>query len=283
MTINEWLGYGVKLVAEIGANHQGQPELAHRLVSMAARFGVDCVKGQVRTLDEHPEWEERPYVGPQSFGATYQAHREALELPLETHLNLRHAAHAAGIDYSVSVWDAPAAEAVLGVGGWSWLKVPSACLCDLDLHRVLAASGVPTVVSTGMATRDEIAAAVACYPEGGKPLILVCTSSYPCAPRDVHLSRYRTLNDWSPHGVGISGHWPGVQIDAAAVAMGYRLIERHITLDRTMRGTDHAASLGPRGVETWVRDVRVVEAAMGSEAIGPLRCEAAARAKLKGE
>ncbi len=283
MRIEEWLGDRCKLVAEIGANHQGVPEVAHRLVTMAARAGVDCCKGQMRDLAAHPEWKAQPYVGPQSFGATYYEHRAALELPLDVHLNLRHAASAAGCDYGVSVWDARSARRVVESGGWTWVKIPSAALTDHELSRALCDSDLLVILSTGMSTEREVDDATGILDAGaaGRYMLLLCTSAYPCANEDVHLSRLETLAEYGVP-VGVSGHWPGIQIDAAAVEAGARLIERHVTLDRTMRGTDHAASLGPRGVETWVRDVRAVEAARGTPGLRVLPCEVAARAKLRG-
>lgn len=283
--IEEWLGDRVVLCGEMGCNHQGQPEIAHSTLVMAHKFGLDLVKGQVRDLDSHPDWKDQCYNGPASFGETYWEHRQALELPIEAHLNLRHAARARGMDYSVSVWDVRAARRVVAVAGWHWLKVPSACLTDLELIETLIDSDTVLVVSTGMSTRMEIDNAVALLERkaAGRYMLLVCTSTYPCRNEDVHLRRLETMREAYGVPIGISGHWPGVQIDAAAVALGARMIERHITLDRTMRGSDHAASVGPRGVELLVRDARVVEAALGRGDIGALECEDECRRKLRGE
>ena len=281
MDAEHWLGPRVRLVAEIGACHQGSEELARRLVEQALRAGCGLAKGQVRTLEIHPEWRQRSYTGPHSFGRTYYEHRRSLELPLMVHLGLRDLARSRGGDYSVSVWDLPAAEAALEAGGWGWLKIPSAALTDIALHRRLAREEIVVVLSTGMSTRDEILRAVDCYPPD-QIVVLVCTSAYPVENADIHLRRIHEYRSRICDRVGVSGHWRGVQVDAAAVALGYRLIERHITLDRTMRGTDHAAALGPRGTELWVRDVRAVEEALGEGRVGPLPCEAAAREKLRG-
>ena len=133
-----------------------------------------------------------------------------------------------------------------------------------------------------MSTGAEVEDAVSLFNRGFKRTILHCTSTYPCANEDVHLEAMRTLQRKYPDcKVGISGHWRGIQIDAAAVALGAEVIERHMTLDRTMKGTDHAASLEPAGLAKWVRDVRAVEAAMGSPDIQVLPCEESARRKLR--
>lgn len=288
MNAEQWLGDQCKLVAEIGANHQGDVNLAMRLARMCAEAGVDAVKGQLRDCFAEPpkHWATTPYEGPHSFGATYLAHRQRLELQPHQHEAIAFALRDPfeSTHYGVSVWDVRSAKYAAEAPWATWLKVPSACLTDLDLVRVCAESGKVVVLSTGMSTLGEVECTVdhiAGWDADGRLILLHCTSAYPCANEDVHLRAMEELGDVYSLPIGISGHWTGIQIDAAAVALGARLIERHVTLDRTMKGTDHAASLGPGGVRSWVRDVRAVEAAMGEAEIRVLECEKGARAKLR--
>jgi len=269
----------VKLIGEIGANHQGKVELALRLVRLAASLGVDCVKGQLRDLDAYRHRTE-PYSGPHAFGPTYYEHRCALELPMEAHHRLAEAAREAGAEYSVSVWQASRVADAVALGA-RWLKIPSACLTDLELLAEAGRTGLVVLLSTGMSTGQEVADALRHLPED-RTVPLVCTSAYPCAPEDVHLWRLHDHVIRRAESCGVSGHWVGIHIDPAAVALGARIIERHITLDTTWRGTDHAASLGPHGMSLWVRAVRAAEASLGRQSLQVLECEQAARAKLRG-
>jgi len=281
MTAHELIGSTCWVVAEIGCNHQGSPMVARSLVDMACECGVGAVKGQLRTLEGHPEW-CRAYDSPHAFGRTYAEHRQALELPLDVHEALRDQAAADGVDYSVSVWDEGAAKRWMKTEP-AWVKVPSAALTDTATLDVLADSDAVVVLSRGMSTPEEIDAALKRLKRLDATILLHCTSTYPTANEDVHLRVLDTLRRWyHPIPIGISGHWRGIQIDAAAVALGARVIERHITLDRTMKGTDHAVSLERAGLEKLVRDVRAVEAAMGSGKVCVQGCEQAVRAKLRG-
>jgi sialic acid synthase SpsE len=281
---------GPLLIAEIGANHQGSGALAKQLIDLAIGAGVDVVKGQIRDVvtarseggSYDPSW-ERPYESPHSHGATYAAHRRALELDFAEHRSLRRYTAISGAQYGVSVWDRMSAERWLRAEQPSWIKIPSACLPDRDMLAVIAATDVVAVVSTGMATPGEIEAVVDLWRDVPERLaILHCVSAYPQQVEDVHLRQLeRLVGLYSPIPIGISGHWVGIQIDVIAATMGARIIERHITMDRTMRGSDHAASLGPDGVRRWVRDVRAVEIARGWPRTGCYPCEAEARSKLR--
>jgi N-acetylneuraminate synthase len=267
----------VYLIAEIGANHCGRMDIAKALIDMAADCEVDCVKGQMRDIEGHPEWREKPYSGPHSYGSTYYEHRKALEFTVEQHVELRDYAALYGLDYTVSVWDVPSAEAWLATEP-DWVKVPSACANDKAMLRVLADSAAKVILSTGMMAPVEIDEAVRIFVE---PTLLVCTSCYPCNNEDARLARIGAMREAYPGcKVGISGHWTGIQLDAAAVALGAEVIERHVTLDRTWKGTDHAASLEPGGVRKWVRDVRIVERSIGTPELGVLPGELRPRAKL---
>jgi N-acetylneuraminate synthase len=279
------------LVAEIGANHQGQGALAKQLVDLAIESGVDWSKGQIRDCEHSreiggsvtPDW-SRPYEGPQSFGLTYHEHRRALELGRDEHRSLRRYAAIRGACYGVSVWDLLSAEWWLRGEQPSWIKVPSACITDHAMLTAIAEREVVAVLSTGMSTPREIDDAVdhwVAHPE--RLILLHCVSAYPQQVADVHLRQMQRLAEqYAPIPVGISGHWVGIQIDVIATTLGVRLIERHITLDRSMKGSDHAASLGPDGVRRWVRDVRAVAMSYGWPRTGVYPIEVEPRRKLRG-
>jgi N-acetylneuraminate synthase len=271
-----------KIIAEIGANHCGRMDLAEQLVVMAHEAGCDAVKGQLRDMDSAPDWwATKPYGGPNSYGETYLEHRRALELSEEQYRDLGALAHSLGMEWGCSVWDVPSVARAVRVG-CDWVKIPSAKLTDPGVRQACLATRLPIIASCGMSTRDEVLEAIKHLSRCEDLTLLVCTSTYPCANEDANLLRLLTLREVAPFAtVGVSGHWRGVQLDSAAVALGAQVIERHITLDRTMRGTDHAASLEPHGLEVLVRDVRAVEAALGSPALRLLQCEEGPRSKLR--
>lgn len=276
------------IAAELGANHNGDPRIARQMIAAAAKCGVDAVKVQLRDLAAHPEWAGRIYTGPSSYGGTYLEHRRALELDRSELIDLADHAHALGLEVGASLWDESTIEVAFAMR-CDWLKAPSACITDDSVMKTLEWAarwrGVPVVISIGMSTEAEVVHAIDGYdwPEGDRLTILSCTSAYPCANEDIHLDVLLLLQErWGHRArIGYSGHWAGIQVDAAAVALGARWAERHFTLNRTWRGTDHAASLEPHGMELLVRDIHVVEAARGRRRICVKPCEEAARAKLR--
>jgi sialic acid synthase SpsE len=271
------------LIAEMGCNHGGDIDTARRLVAIAAGADVDAVKLQVRDVSVCEDGWEKPYCGPHSFGDTYWQHRQALELkPKEYREVVRHA-RMYNLDVGASVWSMSALDIAEALD-FDWLKIPSALLTDTELVAATAGVASTIMLSTGMSTADEVETAVNAASDYCDDVwIMHCTSAYPVDNSDVHLNAMRTLAGLYPeHRVGISGHWRGIQIDAAAVALGAEVIERHYTYDRTSKGTDHAASLETGGLNKWARDVRCVEEAMGESAIQVLPCEESARAKLRG-
>lgn len=269
------------LVAEIGQNHQGDPAIARELIHTAKLCGVDAVKSQKRELAAllSPEEQSRPYTSPHAFGATYGEHRRRLELGREAWADLFAYARELGITLFASPWDLPSAT-LLRELGCPIFKIPSAAVTNLPLLEEIARYGRPVILSTGMSTIEEIDAAVAVL-SGSELTLLQCTSAYPVESSAVNLRAMQTLAERYGRPVGLSGHHRGIAIDAAAVALGACLLERHFTLDRTMKGTDHAASLEPPGLSKLVRDVRAVEAALGSGEKAVLECERAARDKLR--
>jgi len=279
--IAEITAHRTYVIAEIGQNHQGDPAIARELIRRAAECGADAVKSQKRDLDSLLSDEERarPYDSPHSFGRTYGEHRAALELSAEAHAGLADLAGSFGLDYFCSPWDVVSARALRAVG-LPYMKIPSAAVTHEALLAEVAGYRMPVLLSTGMSRLEEVDQAVqslaAC-----ELYVLQCTSAYPCEFPDVHLRVIPALRARYGKVVGFSGHHRGIAADIAAVALGARVLERHFTLDRTWKGSDHAASLEPPGLARLVRDVRAVEAALGSPAKRVLPCELGPRQKLR--
>ena len=271
------------IVAEIGLNHQGDPHLAHRLIDNAATCGVDAVKFQKRdpkacltqaALDA-------PYTGRNSFGATYGAHRAALELSLATWEKLKQHAEGLGLIFFGSAFDVPSLLAIAPLV--AAVKIPS---CDLT-HQNLLGCAVeverPIILSTGMATEEEIDRTMdrLCLPRAGRRLVLMhCVSGYPVENADANLRRMEWLRRYAVP-VGYSDHTRGIVVSVAAVALGACVIEKHFTLDRAAPGPDHAASLEPEGLRRLCRDIRKVEAALRPMQEQPLACEIPSKKKLR--
>jgi sialic acid synthase SpsE len=254
------------VVAEAGVNHDGRLDRAMRLVEAAADAGADAVKFQKRTVRDLLVREalSRPYDSPQALGATYGEHRERLELSEEAYRALIALARRRGIALFASAWDVGSADFLCDAGVPA-VKIASADVTNLPLVEHIARRKVPVIVSTGMSTMDEIADAVAAVRVYHDALILLqCTSLYPCESDEVHLRVMARLRRAFRVPVGYSGHERGLAVTGAAVALGAVLVERHLTLDRTARGPDHAASLEPDDFRRLVRDIRDIEAALGS-------------------
>jgi sialic acid synthase len=274
------------IIAEIGCNHMGDVDIAKRMIEVAHYCGVDAVKLQKRDNKTYltPEQYNKSYEGPNSFGRTYGEHREFLELSVEEHAELKDHAESLGLTYFVSVWDKVSAAAALEMG-MPLIKIPSACITDKQMLAVLNESTVPILASCGMSTLEEIDDMVAAMDRVSELYLFHCTSTYPCAFRDLNLNvipELRKRYGGRVKGLGFSGHHLGIAMDVAAVALGATLIERHFTLDRTWKGTDHAASLEPEGLRKLVRDIRALETAMGSGQKRVLECEVEPRKKLRG-
>jgi sialic acid synthase SpsE len=277
-------GASVYIVAEAGINHNGDPALALRLVRLAAAAGADAVKFQRRAprVLLSREAYDRPYTGPQSYGATYGQHREALELPDAVWRDLTREAQGLGVALYGSAWDPPSVDALAELGVPA-LKIPSAGLTDPGLLEHAAATGLPLIVSTGMCTWDELDAALGgpLRPAHARLVLLHCISAYPAEPEDLRLRLIPALRSRYALPVGWSGHERGLATTMAAVALGACMVERHVTVDRTMRGSDHAASLEPGGLVRLVRDIRHVESALRGPAVREvLAAEAGVRARL---
>lgn len=277
------------IVAEIGCNHGGNLETAREMIRTAKLCGADVVKFQKRNPREllTPEQYNKPYDNPHSFGATYGEHREALEFSAAVHGELKAYAESLGIEYAASVWDATSAREITALQP-RLIKVPSACNNHWELLRIVRDAYAGEVhVSLGMTRRSEEEALVRFFDAVPQRLVLyACTSGYPIAMDDVCLLEIpRLIETYRVTGrcqaVGFSGHHLGIAVDIAATVLGAAVIERHFTLDRTSKGTDHAASLEPEGLRKLVRDIKAVARAWSLKPADILPVEAAQRAKLR--
>lgn len=262
VTIGE--GHPCFVVAEIGNNHQGDPEIAARMIREAARTGAQAVKFQKRHTESLLTREGRaaPYTGCNSFGPTYGEHRDALELSIEEMAELKKLAESLGVVFFASAWDDPSLDEVLSLDV-ELLKISSAELVNLPLVAKYAAANVPVILSTGMSSLEEIEAAVDVIRSYHDKLILLhCNSTYPCPEECIGLPVMETLSERFGVPVGYSGHERGLGPSVAAAALGAHVVERHFTLDKTLKGTDHQVSLEPSDLEALVTMIRETEKAM---------------------
>ena len=252
----------VYVIAEIGINHNGEVDLAKELMECAARAGCDAVKFQKRTPRISVPEAQRLAPRETPWGTmTYLEYKERIEFEEPEYLEIDAHAQRLGLEWFASPWDVPSVEFLEGFDV-STHKVASACLTDLELLRAISETPRNVILSTGMSTIEEIDQAVEVL--GTSRLTLMhSTSTYPCPPNEANLRTIETLRRRYGVPVGYSGHETGLQISLAAVALGAVAIERHVTLDRSMWGTDQAASIEPHGLERLVRDIRVLELALG--------------------
>jgi N-acetylneuraminate synthase len=280
-----------KLMAEIGCNHKGDIEIAKEMISVAARVcRVDAVKFQKRTNREllSPDEYNKPHPNPiNSYGPTYGAHREALEFTLDQHAELKEYCEKENVVYSTSVWDLTSAKEIASLKP-VFLKLPSATNLNFRVQNWLCENYAGELhVSTGMTTQAEIEQVIAFYAERGRAKDLVvyaCTSGYPVAFEDLCLLEVKRLVERfgsEVKQIGFSGHHLGIAADIAAMTLGAEWIERHFTLDRTWKGTDHAASLEPDGMRRLKRDIDNVKKALTYKSKDILDVEDVQRKKLK--
>ena len=275
----------VNVIAEIGINHQGNIDLMKKMMLSAKKCGADYVKSQKREpkLCLTEEQYNRPYDSPNSFGTTYGEHKEALEFSEDEWNELFDFADKNEMKLFASVFDEASASMMNRMGA-ELFKVGSAEVGKLELLKHIKSFGKPIILSTGMSTLEEIDEAVDVL-SGADLTIMHCTSAYPCKEEDVNLNVINTLKERYSVPVGLSGHY--VQgsgaIESAAAALGVTWVERHFTLDRTMKGSDQSSSLEPTGLERVVKSIRSVEQAMGSCDKTILECEKPARKKFKGQ
>ncbi|MCC2031940.1 N-acetylneuraminate synthase family protein [Microbacterium allomyrinae] len=269
------------VIAEIGLNHNGDVEIAKQLIDVAAEAGADAVKFQKRTPEIATPEHMRDVPRETPWGTmTYLEYRRRVEFDRDQYIEISDHALLRGLEWFASPWDEPSVAFLEDLGVHAH-KVASASLTDHGLLRALRETGKTVILSTGMSTIEEIDTAIEVL--GTEHLLLMhATSTYPMEPGEANLRMIPALRDRFPGvPVGYSGHERGLQISVAAVALGAVAVERHITLDRTMWGSDHAASLEPTGLQHLVRDIRVVEAALGDGVKRVYPGELAPMAKLR--
>lgn len=269
------------IIGEIGQNHNGSLDVAKLIIELISRpvreetFGIDlkpmnAVKMTKRDLNEELTTSQmkRPYNTPNSFGKTYGEHRAFLELDENAHYETYKYAKEKGLDF-VETLCAVGCLSMLRLFTPDYLKVASRDLTNLPLLAAMAETKIPIILSTGMAGKEELDCALATITRYHDDIsILHCVSQYPTHPENLNLNTIKYLKKhYGQYRIGFSDHTIGIAAPVVAVGMGAEIIEKHITIDRHMKGTDQAGSLGPDGVNRMIRDIRIAELWMGTEDI----------------
>lgn len=277
-----WVGedYSTFIIGEIGINHNGDLSIAKRLIDVAVMAGCNAVKFQKRTPEKSvpPEYQNVKRETPWGF-MTYLEYRHKVEFGYEEYAEIDRYAKEKGILWFASCWDEDSVDFIEQFTPPCY-KVASASLTDDPLLKKIKSTKRPIILSTGMSTLEEIEAAVNLLSTNNL-LIAHSTSTYPCPPEELNLRMIQTLQNRYDCPVGYSGHEVGLQATFAAVTLGADFIERHITLDRAMWGSDQAASVEPWGLMRLVRDIRVIENALGDGQKRVYPSELKARQKLR--
>lgn len=251
------------VIAELGINHNGHLPTVLDLMTKAKDAGADAVKFQKRTVELCYSQAELDTPRESPWGTTTRQQKNGLELSVGDYDEINRYAQYLGLHWFASCWDATAVDVISQFEPPAY-KLHSAAITDKSLIERICQEQVPILVSTGMSTMHEIRRAVNLIQSHGVPLALLhCTSTYPSKTEELNLWCIESLQAGFSVPVGYSGHEVGLQTTVAAVALGACIVERHMTLDRSMYGSDQAASVEPHGFAEMVRDIRVVEAAMG--------------------
>ena len=254
--------YPAYIVAEIGINHNGDISIAKKLIDCAVEAGCDAVKFQKRTPELCVPLHEREKMRQTPWGyISYMEYRKRVEFGIDEYVEIDRYCKSKGIDWTASCWDEASVD-FLKQFSPPFYKIASALITDFPLLAKHLRTGRPLVLSTGMSTMDEIRAAVNVLGEDNL-VIVHSTSAYPCPTSELNLRMIETLQSEFMAPIGYSGHEVGLPTTIAAVALGASYIERHVTLDRAMWGSDQAASIEPGGLTRLVKYVRVVEEARG--------------------
>ena len=279
-----------QVIAEIGCNHKGEIQLAKELIKQAVDSGVEVVKFQKRNNKELLTVEQynTPHPNPMhSYGDSYGAHREFLEFDVVQHQELKEYAESLGLIYSTSVWDTSSAKEIVSLNP-VFIKVPSACNNHFEMLKVLRDNYKGDVhISLGMTTKEEEEQIVSFFEKTNQSqrlIIYSCTSGYPVSFEDVcmlEIIRIKEKFEYRVKDIGFSGHHLGIAIDIAAYTLGATWIERHFTLDRTWKGTDHSASLEPTGLRKLARDLKATYKSLKYKHSDILLIEQVQRDKLK--
>lgn len=274
------VGEPVYIIAEIGINHNGDIKIAKQLMDVAVETGCDAVKFQKRTPEICVPEEQKSIPRETPWGSmTYFEYKKRIEFEQKEFEQIDAYAKKIGIDWFASPWDVPSVDFLEGFNV-PCQKIASACLTDSELLTAINKTKTTTILSTGMSSMQEIDKAVSLLND--VPLAIAqATSTYPAEASELNLRAIQTFSEKYKVPVGYSGHERGLQVTIAAVALGATFIERHITLDRSMWGTDHSASLEPEGLKKLVRDIRIVELALGDGKKKVYDSEIPIRAKLR--
>lgn len=256
-------GHPAYVIAELGINHNGNLEVAKQMIDAAVHAGVNAVKFQKRTPEVATPPDQQKQMRETPWGyITYLEYRRKVEFGEEQYHEIDRYCKEKGIPWMVSVWDEPSVDFMEKFDTPAY-KIPSASLTDHNLLKHVRKTGKPIVISTGMSTMAQIHKAVKVVGTG-QLVIMHCTSTYPCEPEELNLNMVATLRKEFPDTpIGYSGHEVGLVPSAIAVALGACVVERHLTLDRAMWGSDQAASVEPGGFERLVKYIRVSEASLG--------------------
>jgi len=283
------------IIGEIGQNHNGSVDIAKLIVDLVCRpikeevfnldlAPIDAVKLTKRDLNEELSASQmnRIYDSPNSFGRTYGEHRAFLELSDEEHFEVYRYAKSKGLEF-VETLCAKGCLSLLKLFTPDYLKVASRDLTNIPLLDALAETKIPIILSTGMAGKKELDEALDVITRYHSNIsILHCVSQYPTAPDNLNLETISYLKEhYSPYKIGFSDHTIGISAPSVAVGMGAEIVEKHITIDRHMKGTDQSCSLGPEGVYRMVRDIRLTERWLGKKDFYIDKCVASSREKLE--
>ena len=272
----------ITIIAEIGINHNGDLALAKKLIEWAALCGCDAVKFQKRTIDKVYSSEYLDSYRESPWGTTQRAQKEGLEFGKEEYDFIDTYCKENNIAWFASAWDIDALR-FLRQYDLPYNKIASAMLTNKEFLEEVAKEGKHTVIATGMSTYEEIDQAVDVFKRLNCPFELMhCNSTYPMKNEDANLKVIETLRNRYQCNVGYSGHETGRIVSLAAAALGATSIERHITLDRTMYGSDQAASLEVDDLQRLVKDIRVIEKALGTGEKVLTEAEEAVKKKLRG-
>lgn len=273
---------GIFVIAELGINHNGDMEICKRLIDAAVDAGCNAVKFQKRDIDKVYTKEFLDSVRESPWGNTQRAQKEGLELGYDDYVEINEYCLSRGIDWFASAWDTES-QFFLRQFNCKFNKIASAMIVDEELLRVVAEERKHTFISTGMSTYQDIGKAVDLFRDAGCPFELMHTvSTYPMRDEDANLKLIQTLRDRYSCDVGYSGHEVGLAVSYAAAALGITSLERHITLDRAMYGSDQSASIEPSGLRQLVGAVRKIERAMGDGVKRVIADEVPIAEKLRG-
>ncbi len=281
------------IIAEAGVNHNGSEELAIKLVEVAAKAGADAVKFQSFRAEAlaKPGTQLAEYQKKQTGGNDQFSMLQSLELSPSLHKKLKKRCDELDIEFMSTPFDEQSADFLLDLGV-KRLKLPSGEITNFPLISHLAKSNIPLIISTGMSTLEEVQEAVQCFretrescqykePLPEKLTLLHCTSNYPALPKDVNLRAMHTLKNKFNLPVGYSDHTEGIFISAAAVALGAKIVEKHFTLDRSLPGPDHSASLEPSELIEMIKNIRSISNALGDGIKAPCESELPIRSLVR--